>query len=118
MMRYAFAELGTSVAQEKVLREAMERVRVTARTEREAMAEGRAHLAAWLRSPTLNAESMQDARAKVEQAAARMATSMQEAFATAHETLSPEQRALLAERLERAGHRGWGRGGCHHGRSC
>lgn len=101
MMRHTFAELGTSVAQEKELRAAADKVRESAREARGTARAAREQLSSLLRSPEYDAARAEETRKLITNAAEFLSAAVGDALKTTYETLTPEQRQKLAEKLER-----------------
>ena len=104
------AHLGTTPAQEKVIREEAGRMKDRARAAREEARGARGDLAEVLRGETFDRARFEAALGKVEGAWASFKSAAAESAARVHETLDSRQREKLADFLA-----GAGRGGPHFG---
>jgi uncharacterized membrane protein len=100
MLRALFGRLGTSVAQEKVIVEALEGVRSQGRKLWDEWRQAKADVAEALRAETLDAQKVEGAFARQDGLMAELRRSLLEAMGKVHGVLDPEQRRELAALLE------------------
>ena len=101
---YMMARLGATPAQEKVIREEMDRMRDRARIARDDASAARADLAEVLRAERFDKARFDAALGRVDAAWAELKKSAADSAARVHETLDQRQRDLLADFLaERRG---------------
>ncbi len=106
--RFLFSRLETTPGQEKVIRDAFQKVRETAR---EARAEWRdtSELSALLRGETFDRTAAEGLSGKADASFAKLRVVIVEALAQIHEALDDRQRRILADFIESRGRGGWGR---------
>jgi Spy/CpxP family protein refolding chaperone len=101
---YLLARLGATPAQEKVIREEMDRMRDRARVAREDAAAARGDLAEVLRAERFDRARFDAALGRVDAAWTELKKSAADSAARVHETLDQRQRDMLADFLaERRG---------------
>ena len=100
LLRAIFGRLGTSVAQEKVIVEALESVRGQGRALAEEWRQSKAAVAEALRAETLEAQKVESAFARQDGLMTELRKSLLEAMTRVHGVLDPEQRRELAALLE------------------
>jgi uncharacterized membrane protein len=98
---HLMAWLGTTPAQEKVIREEMGRMRERGRLAREEARGAKADLAEVLRADAFDKGRYDAATSRVESAWASFKTAAQESLQRVHETLDARQRERLADFLSR-----------------
>lgn len=114
-MRWAFARLGTTVAQEQELLAAFDKMQEVRENAREQMQRARGELAAVLRAETFDEEATGALTARIEALVDEGRKAGLDALATAHRVLDVRQRGILADLLDGGGFFGENgrRGGAH-----
>jgi Spy/CpxP family protein refolding chaperone len=114
-MRWAFARLGTTVAQEQELLAAFDKMQEVRENAREQMQRARGELAAVLRAETFDEEATGALTARIEALVDEGRKAGLDALATAHRVLDVRQRGILADFLDGGGFFGENgrRGGAH-----
>lgn len=115
MLRGLFSRLETTPDQEKVIRDAFEKVRETAR---EARTEFRdtSELAGLLRGETFDRTAAEGISGKADASFAKLRVVLVEALASIHDVLDDRQRRILADFIESRGRSFWNRDGYGRGR--
>jgi Spy/CpxP family protein refolding chaperone len=108
-LRRAFAELGTTGTQEKVILDALDEVRGEARKLRDEARELRGDLGAVMAGDTFDAARLEAAFARQDGVLAALRARLADALGRVHGTLDPDQRRRLVRLIEQPWH-----GRCRH----
>ncbi|HEY2368904.1 MAG TPA: periplasmic heavy metal sensor [Polyangiaceae bacterium] len=110
MMRGLFQRLETTPGQEKVIKDAFQKVRETLKEAR-AEWQDKSELVSLLRGDTFDRTAAEGLSGKADASFAKVRVMIVEAFAQIHEALDDRQRRILADFIESRGRGGWGGGG-------
>jgi uncharacterized membrane protein len=106
-LRRLFGWLGTSTSQEKVIVGAAEEIHASLAEARNEVLSTRLDLAAALRKPAFDADGLNEAFARHDEALRRLREAATSSLSRVHEALDDQQRAALASLLERGMSRGY-----------
>ena len=110
-MRGLFSRLETTPGQEKVIKDAFQKVRETVKEARGEW-QDKSELISLLRGETFDRTAAEGLSGKADASFAKVRVVIVEAFAQIHEALDDRQRRILADFIESRGRGGWGgRGG-------
>jgi hypothetical protein len=104
-LRWLFRELDTTPGQERVLRDASHSVMEKVDGFRDELERGRRDLGQALRAEVVSADNLGELLARCDSASIELRMALGEALAQVHEALEPDQRARLADLIERDGFR-------------
>jgi Spy/CpxP family protein refolding chaperone len=111
MMRGLFSRLETTPGQEKVIKDAFQKVRETVKEARGEW-QDKSELISLLRGDTFDRTAAEGLSGKADASFAKVRVVIVEALAQIHEALDDRQRRILADFVESRGRGGWGgRGG-------
>jgi Spy/CpxP family protein refolding chaperone len=110
MMRGLFSRLETTPGQEKVIKDAFQKVRDTMKEARGEW-QDKSELISLLRGETFDRTAAEGLSGKADASFAKVRVVIVEALAQIHEALDDRQRRILADFIESRGRGGWGRGG-------
>jgi Spy/CpxP family protein refolding chaperone len=105
--RFLFSRLETTPGQEKVIRDAFQKVRDTAREARQEWRDT-SELTTLLRGDTFDRTAAEGLSGKADASFAKLRVVVVEAFAQIHEALDDRQRRILADFIESRGRGGFG----------
>jgi len=109
MMRGLFSRLETTPGQEKVIKDAFQKVRETVKEARGEW-QDKSELISLLRGETFDRTAAEGLSGKADASFAKVRVVIVEAFAQIHEALDDRQRRILADFIESRGRGGWGGG--------
>ena len=107
MMRGLFSRLETTPGQEKVIKDAFQKVRDTLKEAR-AEWQDKSELVSLLRGDTFDRTAAEGLSGKADASFAKVRVVIVEALAQIHEALDDRQRRILADFIESRGRGGWG----------
>ena len=110
MMRGLFSRLETTPGQEKVIKDAFQKVRETVKEARGEW-QDKSELISLLRGDTFDRTAAEGLSGKADASFAKVRVVIVEALAQIHEALDDRQRRILADFIESRGRGGWGGGG-------